>query len=459
MTSADVPAVEALAFISKKAGIEEAEEVVGLLLHKDGTVREAAAEALADLEDPRAAEAVARLATDQDADVRVQAVEVLTQMGETGSLHAEALTSLLEDTEPQVRAAAVEAMAKMQQEAAADRLAHLLKDEDGCVRASVALALASLGHPDSVAILLDDADSQVQVAAVEALGQAGAAAGHHAGAVAALASHEDAHVRGAVAKALAAMGPAGAGHMAAVAGLLADRSAYASRHAAQALAQMGEAKAARTRDLPREIKTQTAWARLLDTAPCVPKMRRIGAHEVWLVEDLFSKQECAALIAAAEGRGFGATDYAKEYRGNLRLITMDGSLAHSVWGRLQPLVPSALNHRHQQWTACGLNDCWRLSKYHPHDRFERHVDTCFLRTYDERSMLTVNIYLNEGFEGGSTRFYFNSHGSADFNVAPKAGLCLLFRQPPDHHYDHDGEEVGSGIKYLLRSDVMYQRKG
>jgi len=38
-----------------------------------------------------------------------------------------------------------------------------------------------------------------------------------------------------------------------------------------------------------------------------------------------------------------------------------------------------------------MNECWRLSKYHPKDRFETHVDTCFLRSYDERSMLTVNI--------------------------------------------------------------------
>ena len=44
-------------------------------------------------------------------------------------------------------------------------------------------------------------------------------------------------------------------------------------------------------------------------------------------------------------------------------------------------------------------------------------------------------------------------------VAPEAGHCLLFRQPPGYRLPHDGEEVKGGIKYLLRSDVMYRRVG
>merc|ERR1719389_1337633 len=73
------------------------------------------------------------------------------------------------------------------------------------------------------------------------------------------------------------------------------------------------------------------------------------------------------------------------------------------------------------------------------------------------SMLTVNIYMNGGFEGGSTRFYFEGDKKASFAVTPSPGLCLLFRQPPGEAYYHDGEMLGSGVKYLFRSDVMYRR--
>ena len=71
-------------------------------------------------------------------------------------------------------------------------------------------------------------------------------------------------------------------------------------------------------------------------------------------------------------------------------------------------------------------------------------------------MYTVNIYLNGGFEGGRTRFR-DANGIVEAAVIPSQGQCLIFRQPPSAAYRHDGEELLSGFKYLLRSDVMYRR--
>merc|ERR1712166_323069 len=117
----------------------------------------------------------------------------------------------------------------------------------------------------------------------------------------------------------------------------------------------------------------------------------------------------------------GATNYPKRYRGNLRLLTTDSGFADAVWQRLQPLVPAKLSLRGDIWEAIGLNECWRLAKYHENDQFMGHCDASFQRSAEEMSMLTVNIYMNGGFEGGSTRFYFGDADArkADLTIVPK----------------------------------------
>ena len=61
------------------------------------------------------------------------------------------------------------------------------------------------------------------------------------------------------------------------------------------------------------------------------------------------------------------------------------------------------------------------------------------------SQLTLLIYLNDGFVGGDTDF-------RDFRVVPKQGDALLFV----HDTWHEGAAVESGVKYVLRSDVLYR---
>jgi hypothetical protein len=56
------------------------------------------------------------------------------------------------------------------------------------------------------------------------------------------------------------------------------------------------------------------------------------------------------------------------------------------------------------------------------------------------------VYLNEGFAGGTTSFMPGE-------VVPQRGMALFF----PHELPHCGEAVGSGRKYVLRSDIMYAR--
>ena len=55
------------------------------------------------------------------------------------------------------------------------------------------------------------------------------------------------------------------------------------------------------------------------------------------------------------------------------------------------------------------------------------------------------IYLNDDFEGGETTF-------EQFTVQPKKGTALIFHHP----IKHAGEQIRSGVKYALRTDVMYK---
>jgi len=182
----------------------------------------------------------------------------------------------------------------------------------------------------------------------------------------------------------------------------------------------------------------------------------------FLLHDLFSKDECAALINAAEtSAGFGYTNYPKRYRGNLRLITTDPMLAAVVWERLRPFVPTRVTlDDGSEWEPTGLNECWRLAKYHPGDVFGRHYDASFERSASCCSMFTVNAYMNGDFEGGRTRFFTSMNGSDEDAIAAvkgDAGMCLLFQQPPGDLLAHDGEKVFAGKKYLFRSDVMFTK--
>ena len=57
------------------------------------------------------------------------------------------------------------------------------------------------------------------------------------------------------------------------------------------------------------------------------------------------------------------------------------------------------------------------------------------------------VYLNEGFGGGATEF-------DDRSVEPQTGQALVF----EHRLRHQGAEVTRGTKYVLRSDIMFERR-
>jgi predicted 2-oxoglutarate/Fe(II)-dependent dioxygenase YbiX len=94
----------------------------------------------------------------------------------------------------------------------------------------------------------------------------------------------------------------------------------------------------------------------------------------------------------------------------------------------------------------GLNERLRFYRYEPGQRFRWHRDGSYARDRDERSLLTVLLYLNDDFSGGATEF------EAGPRVTPEAGCALVFA----HGLRHQGAPVIRGRKYVLRTDVMYR---
>jgi predicted 2-oxoglutarate/Fe(II)-dependent dioxygenase YbiX len=166
---------------------------------------------------------------------------------------------------------------------------------------------------------------------------------------------------------------------------------------------------------------------------------------------LFSAAECDALVAHAEGLGFGDAPITTgrgfammpEVRNNTRAMDDDPARAEELWRRVRPFVRPRDGLR-----EVGLNERLRFYRYAPGQFFRWHCDGAFRRRPGERSHVTAMVYLNDGFVGGATEF--DVDGDV-LRIVPERGLVLLF----DHHLRHQGAPVRDGRKYVLRTDLMF----
>lgn len=175
-----------------------------------------------------------------------------------------------------------------------------------------------------------------------------------------------------------------------------------------------------------------------------------SAPLVFTVDSVLDASECAELIERIERLGPEAAPISTpagfvmrpDIRNNTRVMFDDVALAATLHQRIASAVPARLFGRR----LAGVNERFRCYRYHPGQRFAPHYDGAFRRSATERSELTFMVYLNDGFTGGTTTFH-----DFEVSVAPRTGTALLFQ----HLLLHEGCTVASGVKYVLRSDVMY----
>lgn len=171
------------------------------------------------------------------------------------------------------------------------------------------------------------------------------------------------------------------------------------------------------------------------------------------VDPVLSEAECAALISRIEAAGPTAAPITTsagfvmrpDLRNNTRVMFDDPALAALLYERVAAHVPAQLEG---DWQLCGANERLRCYRYEPGQYFAPHFDGAFTRDPRERSLLTFMVYLNACEAGGHTGLL-----DLELEIAPKPGLALLF----NHHLLHEGARVQRGIKYAVRSDLMYRR--
>jgi predicted 2-oxoglutarate/Fe(II)-dependent dioxygenase YbiX len=175
--------------------------------------------------------------------------------------------------------------------------------------------------------------------------------------------------------------------------------------------------------------------------------------------NLLTASECQELIRMSEEGGYSeAKIYTasgpvakKNRRNNSRLEYRDPDLARGLWKRLSRLERRF--SRESGYVPNRLSETFKFYRYQPGQYFDWHRDGSLVRGMTEKSFYTLLIYLNSGYEGGTTDI---TDLSGEIQVVePGVGLAVAFQ----HQLLHRGAPLKKGIKYLLRTDVLFKRKG
>lgn len=183
-----------------------------------------------------------------------------------------------------------------------------------------------------------------------------------------------------------------------------------------------------------------------------------------VVRQVLSEEKCAALIQHVNTKGFtpALLNLGRDVqtldpyvRNGHRVIVDCPDLAAWLLEVLRPHLPEKLSDG-----SClvDFNERLRFLCYTPGQEFEAHFDGRYQRPRGHQregdmSRITVQLYLHDVPEscGGATTFF---HGrDCSVKHQPEAGSVLLFTQD----LLHEGSLVQEGIKYTLRTEVMYRR--
>lgn len=192
----------------------------------------------------------------------------------------------------------------------------------------------------------------------------------------------------------------------------------------------------------------------------------VGEKFACLLFDVFTAEECAALIERSEKQGYiPAKEGDQSGRSNYRCIIDDEQVAAELFRRIRAWLPPTWIHddpysttqKHMTDTLLAVNSRLRFQRYDPGQEFARHVDGAYEREDGSaRTQITLQLYLNDGFTGGATTFidpkhYQGTDAKPSLDVVPQTGMVLLF----EHELLHSGARLEYGRKYTLRTDVLY----
>ena len=180
-----------------------------------------------------------------------------------------------------------------------------------------------------------------------------------------------------------------------------------------------------------------------------------------LLKGILTAEECAELVQ------FSETKHDQEGEPGMGIRSefthSDEALSVKVWERLSPHLPSELDGGE----AIGLRKTWHHAKYFKGQWVFGHMDQ--RQTSEEHlenptvaSRITLNIYLDDEYTGSEFAFIksIQLDGTWEGEILkpmPKAGDAVLFYQGI-MEFAHGINELRSGTKHILRSDVLYKFK-
>ncbi|OJJ97532.1 hypothetical protein ASPACDRAFT_123463 [Aspergillus aculeatus ATCC 16872] len=227
------------------------------------------------------------------------------------------------------------------------------------------------------------------------------------------------------------------------------------------------------------------------TTPPLPPYRHLFAA---IIDNVFTEAECTELLRLAEASTLTATSQTPQWERAMlnvgageqvlrpdtrncgRIILDAPELAQKLGDRILPFLRDEFGldvlekdawrvtlQTRRRYQLTRLNERLRFLRYQGGEFFRPHWDGWYT-TPDrrERSFFTVHVYLNgegegdEGLVGGATSFVRRLEVEREedevVKVLPKVGSVLVFQQ---NDLLHAGEPVVRGVKYTLRTDVMY----
>jgi len=188
---------------------------------------------------------------------------------------------------------------------------------------------------------------------------------------------------------------------------------------------------------------------------------------VWQLLHVLNGAECDRLVAVSEALGYhcdAPVSLPRRVRHNDNLNwVVDERMVGVIWERCKEHFASS---NFTSFNPLGLNARFRFYRYGVGDYFAPHADGAWTGSlvvdeqlvwdaYGDRiSEMTFLIFLTEDYEGGRTLFQTHDGKLAAVSTPKGAVLCFPHGKHPQHCL-HAGEEITSGLKYIIRTDVLF----
>ena len=207
-----------------------------------------------------------------------------------------------------------------------------------------------------------------------------------------------------------------------------------------------------------------------------------GVPGTFQLLNVLSRDECARFIELTDALGYlpdAPVSLPRSVRHNYNVTwVVDEQTDGIIWQRCADFTSDDQGIFGGKKTL-GLNARFRFYRYQAGDFFKPHTDGAWPgsrvierqlvpNAYPDRfSQMSIVFFLSDGFEGGETQFCVNKDDASLparnqdevgwVNVKTPAGGALCFPHGAHPlHCLHSSEEVVSGLKYIIRTDLLFE---